>query len=80
MRQLQVSVPPLSTGQTESYINLLIAQFNLSTQDFQELCQSLRECRTGDAFTPTFNAAWRGRRWASRLLKTSSVTSDGRRR
>ncbi len=57
MLQLQVSVPPLSTGQTESYINLLIAQLNLAPENFQELCQSLRERRTGDAFTPTFNAA-----------------------
>ncbi len=56
MLQLQVSVPPLSTAQTESYINLLIAQLHLAPADFWELCQSLRDRRTGDAFTPTFNA------------------------
>lgn len=57
MLQLQVSVPPLSIGQTESYINLLIAQLHLGEEEFLSVCQSLRERRTGDPFAPTFNAA-----------------------
>lgn len=57
MLQLQVTVPPLSTGQTESYLNLLIAQFHLTELDFANVRQSLREHRAGDPFAPTFNAA-----------------------
>lgn len=57
MLQLKVSVPPLSAGQTESYINLLIAQLHLPENDFQAVCASLRERRHDDPFAPTFNAA-----------------------
>ncbi len=57
MLQLQVTVPPLSTGQTESYLNLLIAQFHLKEDDFRQVQESLRERREGDPFAPTFNAA-----------------------
>jgi hypothetical protein len=57
MLQFQVSVPPLSPGQTESYINLLITQLHLSTDDFHAVRESLRERQQGDPFAPTFNAA-----------------------
>lgn len=42
MLQFQVSVPPLSPGQTESYINLLITQLHLSVDDFDAVRESLR--------------------------------------
>jgi hypothetical protein len=57
MLQFQVSVPPLSPGQTESYINLLITQLHLSEDDFDTVRASLRERQQGDPFAPTFNAA-----------------------
>lgn len=57
MLQFQVSVPPLSPGQTESYINLLITQLHLSRDDFDRVRHSLRERQQGDPFAPTFNAA-----------------------
>ncbi len=74
MLQFQVSVPPLSPGQTESYINLLITQLYLSAEDFDALRESLRERQQGDPFAPTFNAATA--REALQDLLTDDIDAD----
>lgn len=74
MLQFQVSVPPLSPGQTESYINLLITQLHLSPDDFQTVRESLRERQQGDPFAPTFNAATA--REALQELLTDDIDAD----
>lgn len=57
MLQLQVVVPPLSTDQTISYLNLLIVQLHLDPGAFRGLCTDLRGRRASDAFAPTFTVA-----------------------
>jgi hypothetical protein len=74
MLQFQVSVPPLSPGQTESYINLLITQLHLSADDFDTVRESLRERQQGDPFAPTFNAATA--RDALQDLLTDDIDAD----
>lgn len=74
MLQLQVTVPPLSTGQTESYLNLLIAQLHLSEEDFAGVRESLRAGRANDPFAPTFNAA--AAREALGGLMTAQIEAD----
>lgn len=74
MLQFQVSVPPLSPGQTESYINLLITQLHLSVDDFDEVRKSLRESQQGDPFAPTYNAATA--REALQDLLTDEIEAD----
>lgn len=74
MLQFQVSVPPLSPGQTESYINLLITQLHLSVDDFDAVRKSLRERQQGDPFAPTFNAATA--REALQDLLTDDIDAD----
>jgi len=76
MLQLQVSVPPLSPGQTESYINLLITQLHLPAGDFDAVRESLRERQRSDPFAPTFNAATARQTLGDRLTVEISADLD----
>jgi hypothetical protein len=56
MLQLQVSVPPLSAAETETYVNLLVSQLHVKPEQFNGACRSLRE-RASDPFAPSYSAA-----------------------
>lgn len=56
MLQLQVSVPPLSAAETETYVNLLVSQLHVEADAFEHTCAALRT-RASDPFAPSYNAS-----------------------
>lgn len=56
MLQLQVSVPPLSAAETETYVNLLVSQLHVDADAFTDACRALRKTKA-DPFAPLYNAA-----------------------
>jgi len=55
MLQLQVSVPPLSAAEAETYVNLLVSELHVDKDQFWPACAALRE-RGTDPFAPSYNA------------------------
>lgn len=56
MLQLQVTVPPLSEAETQTYVNLLVSELHVEAEVFAGACRELRKA-TADPFAPSYNVA-----------------------
>ncbi len=74
MLQLQVSVPPLSAAETETYVNLLVTQLHLPSERFSALCASLGEHRSADSFASSFDLHVAGELLGAEL--TPAISGD----
>lgn len=57
MLQLQVSLPALSPGETETYVNALIAELHVSSQQWELIEAWLKDNLVADPFGEVLNAA-----------------------
>lgn len=53
--QIPIRIPPLSSGEIESYMNLLFAEKCLTAECYSSLCENLAKVKTADVFARSFD-------------------------